>query len=294
MQDPSNSPPSAGDTEPSVFSPTRPPDQQGASQRSRNKRRKDRGSKSEDEAISKSSSDIQDSGSVLNTPREVNASAVAPAEDTNSPSSSMEDEYVRTGDLFNMWDITGIPQEEIEFVPEEPNTPTLNNGTVLDDSMTPGESCLGTIEPLVPAISGMVNRYKELSRRSKLQGRIQNTKNQILNTASLWASSLKARGEALDRNTSTNMFPDPGEVEDIGSNPSPYDEPSPAILIIQLLQQALREIGMHYPLFMNTQIAVTEISATFRQFGMSTYEGVVRHSQNTHSMHMFFKRLWGV
>jgi hypothetical protein len=139
MQDSSNSPPSAGDTELSIYSPARPPDQQGASRRSRNKRRKDRGSKleqenvNEDEAISKSSSDIQESGSVLNTPREVNASAVAPADDTNSPPSSMEDEYVRTGDLFNMWDVTGIPQEEIEFVPEEPNTPTLNDGTILED-----------------------------------------------------------------------------------------------------------------------------------------------------------------
>jgi hypothetical protein len=84
-----------------------------------------------------------------------------------------------------------------------------------------------------------------------------------------------------------------GYICAIGGNLSPYEEPSPAILIIQLLQQALREVGMLYPLFMNTQIAVAEISATFHQFGMSTYEGVVRHSQNAHSMHMFFKRLWG-
>jgi hypothetical protein len=214
MQDSSNSPPSAGDTQVHVFSPRRPPDQQGASRRSRNKRRKDRGSKLEqenvnkDEAISKSSSDIQDSGSVPNTPREANASAVAPAEDINSPSSSVEDEYVPTGNIFNTWDITGTPQEEIEFSAEEPNTPTLNNGTVLEDSMTPEEPRFRTIEPLVPAISEMVHRYKELTRGSKLQGRIQNMKNQILNTASQWASSLKTRGEALDRNTSTTTFPD--------------------------------------------------------------------------------------
>jgi hypothetical protein len=300
MQDSSNSPPSAGDTSVSVFSPTRPPDQQGMSRHSRNKRRKERSPKSEqenvkeDEAINKSNSNIQDSGSVPDTLREANVSTVTSVGGINSPPSSVEDDYVPTGNLFDTWKITGTPQEDIEFSRDEPNTPTLNNGTVPEDSTTPEEPCFTTMEPLVPVLSEIVYRYKELTRGSRFQGRIQNTKNQILNTASQWASNFKERGKALDRNTSTTMFPDPNEAEDIGGNPSPYEEePSPAILILQLLDQALREVGMAYPLFMNAKIAVSEISATFHQFRMSTYEGVIRHSQNAHRMHMFFKRLWG-
>jgi hypothetical protein len=191
----------------------------------------------------------------------------------------MEDEYVPTGNLFNTWNVTGTPQEEIEFSRHEPNTPTLNNGMILEDSTTPEEPRFRHMEPLVPILSEMVYRYKELTRGSKFQGRLQNTKNQILNTATQWASNLKARSEAQDRNTSTITFPDYSKAEDIGGNPSPYEEPSPAILILHLVDQALREVGiMSYPLFMHTKIAVSKISAIFHQFGMSTYEGVVKYS----------------
>jgi hypothetical protein len=161
-----------------------------------------------------------------------------------------------------------------------------------EDSTTPEEPCIRTMEPLVPTLSEMVYHYKELTRGSKLQGRIQNTKNQILNTASQWASNLKARSKALDRNTSTITFPDSSEAKGIGGNPSPYEEPSPAILILHLVDQALRDVGMSYPLFMHAKIVVSEISAIFHQFGMSTYEGVVKYSQSAHSMNMFYKRLW--
>jgi preprotein translocase subunit SecE len=205
----------------------------------------------------------------------------------------MKDDYMPMGNLFNAWNITGTPQEEIEFSRDEPNTPTLNNGTVPEDSTTPEEPRFTTMEPLVPVLSEIVYRYRELTRGSRFQGRIQNTKNQILNTATQWASSLKARSEAQDRNTSTIRFPDSSEAEDTGGNPSPYEEPSPAMLILHLVDQALREVGMSYPLFMHAKIAVSKISALFQQFGMSPYEGVVKHSQSTHKMNMFYKRLWG-
>jgi hypothetical protein len=172
----------------------------------------------------------------------------------------MEDDFPPTAHLFNVWDETGTPEEEIEFSRLEPSTPTLNNSTTLEDSTTPEEPRIRHMEPLVPVLTEMVYRYKELARGSKFQGRFQNTKNQILNTTTLWASSLKARSEAQDCNTSTITLPDSSEVKDTGGNPSPYEEPSPARLILHLVDQALREVGMSYPFFMNAVIAVTKIS----------------------------------
>jgi hypothetical protein len=134
MKDSSNSPPSAGDPQDRVFPQPRSPDQQGAARRNRNKRRKEKSPESEQEnvdeseGIGKSNNDIQDSGSVLNTPREDNVSTVASVDGINSPSPSVGDDYVPTGNLFNSWNTGGTPQEEIEFSSQEPNTPTLNEG----------------------------------------------------------------------------------------------------------------------------------------------------------------------
>jgi hypothetical protein len=265
MQDSSSSPPNAGDTQGIVFSPTRPSDQQEkVSRRGRNKRRKDKASKSEqdnvneDKATSKSNNDISDPDSVPNTPRGTKVNTVHLLGDNNSPPSSMEDDDMPVASRFNAWDITRTPQEEIEFSRREPNTPTLNNVSIPEDSTTPEEPPIRHTEPLGPVLLEMVYQYQPFARGSKFQGRLQNTTNQILNTATQWVSNLKARSEMQDRNASTTTFPDSSKAEDTGGNQSPYDEPSPAILILNLVDQALRKVGMSYPLFMHAKIEVTK------------------------------------
>jgi hypothetical protein len=112
MQDSSNSPPNAGDTQDIVFSPTRPSNQQEkAPQSSRNKRRKDKGSELEQDNVNKSNNDIPDSGSVPNTPREANVSTVDSVDGIDSPPSSMEEDYTPMAHLFNAWNVTKTPQE---------------------------------------------------------------------------------------------------------------------------------------------------------------------------------------
>jgi hypothetical protein len=88
------------------------------------------------------------------------------------------------------------------------------------------------------------------------------------------------------------MTPDDEDIDYTVDTPSPYDEETPVQLVIRLIDEALHEVGMAYPLFTNAQIAISEISTIFKDFGMEDYEGVLRRSTDPHRMGMLYKRLW--
>jgi hypothetical protein len=222
MENYSISPPDTGDLQGNVLSPTKGADPQDkASRRSKNKQqRKDKGSKTEhdnvneDSTTNKINNDTSIPNSEQNTPSGIEVGTIGTTSEDNSPQSSDSSNHVATSlaTKFGAWNRDATPQEHIDFSYQETDTSILKTDDTISET---------TQDP--PNLSEFVNRYKPCTGHGlKIQGRLQNTKNRLMSTASKWAGNMKTRSDIQGHNTSTVTFPDFGDTDITGSNPSPY------------------------------------------------------------------------